>query len=276
MAEVVTRRVNVTVKYRLSDEYIQQVVVGTGQAPEETQSITGHLDELPEDLRGRLIDSYRGAAILLQADRARVTYWSDGKYVDAKLPVAAEPFGRIEDAVAWYLDAYQPAYTEARNGELAAERLRREKLAAEDEERRRFREQARAREREREQRWQEEMQSWIDQHGSDRLRLAHERGYQVRGLYVRERAEVEFPGYTPDLDDRAEWEERVAPTEEALALETQAIDLAKANGLPGERASIVWLTKPPRDLESLDFRPCEAVVIRGYLGRYDLVKIVEA
>ena len=272
---VLADRVNVTLYYKLTEECAQRIMVSTGQAPRDVQVITGYLDELHEDLRKRLVDQMLGSAIVLRADHS-VAYWADGRYVVEKLPAAEEPFEELTTAVQWYLDTYQPAYIRARAAEKAVEQAAQAKRAAEEEARRQANERARAAEEAREQKWQAEMAAWIKQNGSDRLRLAYERGYNVRGLYVRERAAKEFPGFVPDMDGRADWEERVSPTEEALEVETEAIELAKANGLSEDNVRIVWLTKPPRDMEDVVEEPEEAVVVRGFLDRYDLIKLARA
>lgn len=120
-----------------------------------------------------------------------------------------------------------------------------------------------------------ERQQWIAAHGSAHLQRCIEAGYNCKRLYVVERAALEAPGFTVDFDDKAAWKDRSCPTPAALDAE----DAARALGL-GEPL-IVWLTEPPSarvpDPEGYDFEefdPCEAVVLRNYLGRYDLVQIV--
>ncbi len=116
---------------------------------------------------------------------------------------------------------------------------------------------------------------WIAAHGSAHLKRCIAAGYNCKRLYVVERAALEAPGFTVDFDDKAAWKDRACPTPAALDAE----DAARALGL-GEPI-IVWLTEPPSarvpDPEGYDFEefdPCEAVVVRSYLGRYDLVQIV--
>lgn len=106
---------------------------------------------------------------------------------------------------------------------------------------------------------------WIAAHGSERLRLAVENGYNCQRLYVTERAAVEHPDYTADFDDNAQWDSRSCPSEAALK---------EAIAVGGE---VVWLTKPPlakhdEDFDCYDWEEREAVVIRDFLGNYDLVK----
>jgi len=141
------------------------------------------------------------------------------------------------------------------------------------------REKAQAEEAERMRKIQEkreaEKRAWIEAHGSEYLRRACLKGgYDCQRRYIIERAAMEAPGYTVDFDDAAAWRSRSCPSAAALDEE----DAARALGL-GE-PEIVWLTNPPKDSHDDDddyfeFSPCEAVAIRGYLGKYDLVKIIE-
>ncbi len=123
--------------------------------------------------------------------------------------------------------------------------------------------------------FEEVMEGWIADHGSPRLRTAHERGYKVNATYARERAKAEFPLYWVDTNKSAGWRERTDPSLEALALETGAEDEIAATEHDLE-PTIVWLTTPPDDLvQSLNraganFAAGEAVRIGGYLGRYAL------
>lgn len=110
--------------------------------------------------------------------------------------------------------------------------------------------------------------SWIAAHGSDRLRKSAARGHDCWGLYVRERAALEHPGFVVDFDDLARWKARSCPS--AAALEA-------AEAVEG--AEIVWLTRPPRahdDYEDGEYAGREALVVGGFLGKYDLVRELEA
>lgn len=123
-------------------------------------------------------------------------------------------------------------------------------------------------------------QEWILVHGSQYLKDCLELGIKANLEYVVERTAMEFPGYTVDYADSASWGEKVSPSEEAIAE-------LKALRAKGYQAEIVWLKNPAEvrkgDYEFTDdddydgygnfeFAPREAVVIRGYLGSYDLVK----
>lgn len=117
--------------------------------------------------------------------------------------------------------------------------------------------------------------AWVQAHGSDHLKRACAGGYDCTRKYVKERAAFDAPGYTIDIEDDAKWKDRSCPSVAALDEE----DAAKAFNL-GD-VQIVWLTEPAQDRkttaddyydDSYSFEPCEAIVIRGYLGKYDLVK----
>lgn len=118
-------------------------------------------------------------------------------------------------------------------------------------------------------RFERDRQAWIDAYGSRHLRRCRDAGYNCLRLYAMERATAEAPDWALDFDDNAKWKDRACPSEKALDM----LDAAKALGI-GEAVEIVWLTAPPRipDEEEYDFEEREAVVIRRYLGRYDLIR----
>jgi len=103
--------------------------------------------------------------------------------------------------------------------------------------------------------------SWIAEHGSAFLKKAVGAGYDCQRRYVGERAAIEHPTAIVDFDDNGEWKSRSCPSEEAL-------DLALKLG--GE---VVWLTRLShgKDDDGWDFDPCQAVVVRKYLGKYDVI-----
>ena len=118
---------------------------------------------------------------------------------------------------------------------------------------------------------EKERTDWIAAHGSDHLRAASDAGYDCKRLYVIERAALEHPGYILDFDDNAQWRDRSCPSEDALAEELRVTPALTE----GESVLVVWLTDPPRDRreeDDEDWESCEAVVIRGFLGDYDLVR----
>lgn len=115
----------------------------------------------------------------------------------------------------------------------------------------------------------DERATWIQAHGSLYLRKCLSSRYDCQRQYAIERAARDFPGYVVDIEDDATWKSRSGPSEAALD------EAARVDGL------VVWLTNEPRatpqatnddgDYEE-PFTPCEAVVIRAYLGKYDLVR----
>lgn len=114
--------------------------------------------------------------------------------------------------------------------------------------------------------------NWIFERGSDYLRRATALGYNCQRQYVTERAALEFPGFELDFDDQACWKSRNCPSEAAL-VEVEVLIEA------GHNAEVVWLTEPvvtTRDDDGYPepFDPCEAIVIKYYLGKYDLLKVI--
>ncbi|HMQ31878.1 MAG TPA: hypothetical protein PKD53_14210 [Chloroflexaceae bacterium] len=113
-----------------------------------------------------------------------------------------------------------------------------------------------------------EKRAWIADFGSDHLRRCMAGGYNCQRQYVLDRAAREFPGYVVDYNDAAAWHDRSGPSEAAL------IEAERVGG------TVVWLTSEPGNAVVDDpdagygFEPCEAVVVRGYLGKYDLIKLV--
>lgn len=119
-----------------------------------------------------------------------------------------------------------------------------------------------------------ERKDWILAHGSQYLKDCLELNVRANLEYVVERAGVEYPDYTVDYTDNAKWEDRFSPTPEALA----ELKQLRAKGVESE---IAWLTRPAKVRDDEDeydednqFEACEAVVIRNFLGKYDLIKII--
>jgi hypothetical protein len=111
--------------------------------------------------------------------------------------------------------------------------------------------------------------TWIEVWGSDHLKRAClDEGFNCQRLYVTERAAREAPGFQVDFHGNARWNERSCPTGDAL----DALDEARSLNLGEPR--IVWLTFGPDSEDEIEHLEQEAVVIRDYLGRYDLIRIV--
>lgn len=117
----------------------------------------------------------------------------------------------------------------------------------------------------------EERNKWIAEKGSQYLKDALELGYKINRKYVFERASKELENFKVDMDDKAYWQEKGNPTQNALE---EVKELIKE----GYNAEIVWLTDAVEDVDEKNeyydepFESCEAIVIFDYLGKYNLVK----
>lgn len=122
-----------------------------------------------------------------------------------------------------------------------------------------------------------EIRNWIAAYGSDHLKRAFAKGFEVGRIYVLERAKVEAGphGFDVDYYDEAEWGVRFNPTEHELDVleETEKLGLGEC--------SLVWLKRdwcnsPDPDVREYNsyFDECAAVVISGYLGKYFLIQKV--
>lgn len=119
--------------------------------------------------------------------------------------------------------------------------------------------------------------AWVQAHGSAHLKRACAGGYDCQRLYVTERAALEAPGFAVDFDDTAGWKSRACPSVEAL-------DIADSVTAGLGSVEVVWLTEPVTEKAEVrgdyyepyedEFEPCEAVIIRGYLDKYALVRVV--
>lgn len=109
------------------------------------------------------------------------------------------------------------------------------------------------------QRKREEVAAWIEQYGDEQLKLAHANGYKCHRLYVTQRAALEYPGFILDFDDSWSYKERIGPSLAALQ---------KLDEYPGTDATVVWINDAGDNYPIDDF---EAIVIRKYLGKYDLI-----
>lgn len=111
-----------------------------------------------------------------------------------------------------------------------------------------------------------EKAQWIEAHGDERLKLAYQNGYECQRLYVEQRAGLEFPGWAVDFGGNAKWEDRVSPTLEALLI----LERMKPHK---DKAEIVWITCPHHEWDEYDEDSGEeAIVIRAFLGRYNLIQ----
>jgi len=113
--------------------------------------------------------------------------------------------------------------------------------------------------------WEADKATWIEAHGSDRLKKAHSTGYPHNRAYIQERATVELgEGWTVDTKDAYEWDRKVCPSERALGLEKTLKD-------KGFKAQVVWVKSDGAERDDDAFEPFEALVVREFLGRYDVI-----
>jgi hypothetical protein len=118
----------------------------------------------------------------------------------------------------------------------------------------------------------QEKTNWITAHGSQYLKDCLELGQYAHKDYVYERAEFEFPEYKLDYNNSAAWDTKYSPSQKAL----DELKLLRQRKIESD---IVYLTTDVdgEEYDSVydgDVKP-EAVVIRNFLGKYDLIKIIE-
>lgn len=253
--------------YSLSKAYREQQFIKSGEEVGIDASVELPADALTPAMRAHLVRVLGGARVPSEFTlRHYSTGWSDTLYLGDRITLsapatdarAAELFG--EDMARWEAaEAERQARAVKAEAERQATAARQAKADAErkaEAERAAVEKAARA----------AEKSAWITEHGSDFLRQAFTAGYDCQRRYVTERAALEFPGYAVDFDDRAEWRERSCPSEKGLA------EALAAGG------TVVWLTRHPRhpadDGYGEDDTEYEAVAIRGFLGKYDLVKVI--
>lgn len=106
---------------------------------------------------------------------------------------------------------------------------------------------------------------WSMANGSDRLRKGVEQGHPCHRLYAMERVKLDFPKYILDFDGEVRESERIAPQLHSL----EAVEHNKSAGLDSE---VVHLKSQciGQYPEEIDIRCGEYVVIRKFLGRYDI------
>jgi len=119
---------------------------------------------------------------------------------------------------------------------------------------------------------EEEKKKWILENGSQYLKDCLELGQYAHKNYVLERAEKEFDGFILDYDDRAKWDIKYSPSQEAIN------ELKELRKIVLD-SDIIWLTKGaiPADEEDdryYEFEPCEALIVKNFLGKYDLIKVI--
>jgi hypothetical protein len=114
--------------------------------------------------------------------------------------------------------------------------------------------------------WDADKATWIEAHGSDRLKKAHSTGYPHNRAYIQERATAELgEGWIVDMKNAYQWDRNPSPSEQALDLEKTLKD-------KGFKAQIVWVKSDGTERDDDDaFEPFEALVVREFLDRYDVI-----
>lgn len=269
----------ITISYKLSEAGRKKSLLAGGDGKAEQTIIADITNELLERAH---VDSNGNATWGIVYNPARFqilpTYGRPEVTTKGVTVVSFDEPQTVESLLAWVtgqetemasekaaLEAKLPERIvewEKKQAEEAAERTKRETAKATEEAAQKAEKEARETER----------QDWIAEHGSDYLQRAVKLGYNCQRQYVSERATLELPGYELDFDDRAHWNSRSCPSPEALNEVERLIEA-------GHNAEVVWLTVPVTTTEDEDgypepFDPCEAIVVREYLSKYDLVKML--
>ena len=266
------------VKWTAADELIEREILESGDAEGKHREFAVDLTEASKEQRQKLVEfglvktdlagTRVGPLDISTEQKLLHPDWSGlGRYGMVDIPLDAQP--SLDEALSIYaaklkravvLDADKKAQAQAEKERKAKREAEAKERAAVGQKERERREAAKALA-------QAEKLTWCQTHGSEHLRMAVEAGYDCARLYATGRAAAEYPGYELDFDDQAEWKSRSCPSADALA---------EALRIDGE---VFWLTAPARNDDEPDeywygeeFAPHEAVVVRRFLGRYDLVR----
>lgn len=237
-----TRILQQRYRYAVSDTWIENQVDETGLQPPKTWQIQFQLREL-RDAEAR------------KRARALEDIWYSIPD-DVELPEPIDDPERFLDLVEEWIEEHSDEV--ASSGEESGEARRRRRIVDFD----------------------AEMDAWIEENGSDRLKLGRSRKYKVTSTYAIERGREELPRWWIDTAGKAGYRERVDPSKPALDVETNVRRWIAFNEL-GLEPRIVWLTSPPPAMaeymeygegdpfdEQSEFEQQEALLIPGYLGRY--------
>ncbi len=113
--------------------------------------------------------------------------------------------------------------------------------------------------------WDVDKAAWIEARGSDRLKKAHATGYPHNRAYLQERAAMELgEGWIVDMKNAYEWDRKASPSEQALHIEKTLKD-------KGFKAQTVLVKSDGEERDDDAFEPFEAVVVREFLNRYDVI-----
>lgn len=241
------RPASLELPFRVSQDWLTAQLKATGMRIAASHKLSFSLDEVPQPLREQaLMIEERRRTLGETAALEPVVDHLDQDDPLANLPAVLTSWSHA-------LDALEAEAADRRKLQATQEALEQESSAA----------------------FHSAMEQWVAEHGSRRLKLAIGRGYRIAGAYARERAATEFPGFMVDVTDDAAWSNRANPSEEALDKESEALARVKALGIDLQ-VKIVWLTEPPKDFwaDHSGFQPAEAIAVRRYLGRYDLVTLV--
>ncbi len=114
----------------------------------------------------------------------------------------------------------------------------------------------------------EERNCWIQEKGSQYLKDCIRLDYNIDSKYVIERAKVELPEYTVDIDGSASYSQKSNPSKGALEEVVKLVN-------DGHDAEVIWLSSFDEDEDyEYIFEECEAIIIKDYLEYYDLIKML--
>jgi hypothetical protein len=234
-------------KVDVSDEFVTDHIQRLGTEPPKRWAIEFDLEEQPPHLRALLLEAHQ-------------------RYLAVEpFPTVREPTDDPDLFLSMVVPWLETVETQEAKEKQEKEEEELERQAAQE-------------------RFNTEMQWWVAENGSPRLRAAVEGGYRSNTTYAIERAASELPGFWIDTAGDIEWGQRTDPSIEALdlvqAVQERAIRPLNLHLDP----RIIWLTEAPRALdqyleekeEEEGFEPQEAILVEGYLGRYDAVLPVDS
>lgn len=218
-----------------------EVALNLGQYTQDETGVVTWLDELigkaaqEKKQRAKQVEATVQKLLAMPQNHLNEYYISD--YGSDPERLAMEDPRLADKAAA--RSAYAKAEKERRAAEKVDQQAREEQRATEREIAREKRE--------------HQTTTWVETHGSERLKLALAGGYKCNSLYLRERIALELgEGWVVDTGDKAEVEERCAPSLGALLI---------VKGLPqGYAGQVVWLATSSQ-MDDEDREPCEAVEV---------------
>jgi flagellar biosynthesis GTPase FlhF len=158
----------------------------------------------------------------------------------------------------------QKAWKEERDKAETADREARQAKAEEEAERKKAARQAKK------EPYEKERAEWIEKHGSQYLKNLLEIDVDPERGYVIERAEAECHGFVVDYEDHARWDATICdmPSTEIVS----KVKEYRAKGFNEIFPAILENYPVATEKDHPDsFESCQAVIIRGFLGKYDLV-----